>query len=44
MKCERCGKEADRHGLYNIIGEHVCWWCMKKEELKDEESEDYYND
>ena len=34
--CTRCGSEADHHGLMFDDGEKLCWWCWKKQDLKDQ--------
>lgn len=34
--CTRCGWEIDYHGAFDIDGDHLCWSCFKKEDLKDQ--------
>ena len=33
--CDRCKKEADYHGYFVIDKEFLCWYCFKKQEIKD---------
>lgn len=33
-KCDRCGKYTD--DIFEIDKEHLCWFCFKKQDLKDQ--------
>ena len=44
--CSRCGKPIDKHGAFDIDYEHLCWFCFKQDEIKNERDwdEDTYCD
>lgn len=34
--CDRCGYGADKHGLFKLFDEKLCWACFKDQEQKEE--------
>ena len=34
--CTKCGHSIDYHGAFNIDKDHLCWFCFKKQDLKDQ--------
>lgn len=34
--CDRCGYGADRHGLFELSDEKLCWACFKDQAQKEE--------
>lgn len=38
--CDRCGYGADKHGLFKLLDEKLCWACFKDQAQKEEGEEE----
>ena len=34
--CDRCKQKADHHGFFYLDDERLCWYCFKKDEIKND--------
>lgn len=34
--CDRCKRPADHHGYFYLDDERLCWYCFKKDEIKND--------
>lgn len=38
--CSRCGNVIDYHGAFDIDKDHLCWYCFKEDDIRNEVNEE----